>query len=183
MRLALLLAAAIPLAAMPALAQNQHQHHSGPGPSSYAGQHAREIKALSPEEIRDLQAGAGMGFAKAAELNRYPGPLHVLENGRRLELSDAQTQAMAALLTRHKERARALGERVVQLERELDGLFASGKPDAMSVDRLTASIAETTGKLRAEHLKTHLEAAAMLSPAQVARYAEIRGYVGTPAER
>jgi hypothetical protein len=44
----------------------------------YAGQLTRSIKALSPEDIDELRKGAGMGLAKAAELNGYPGPLHVL---------------------------------------------------------------------------------------------------------
>lgn len=173
-RLAVVLAAT---AASAALAQHSHHHHSpGGAPSPYAGQQHREIKSLSADEVRDLQAGAGMGFAKAAELNRYPGPMHVLEHGRALGLSDAQSDRIAALLTRHKERARALGERVVALERELDQAFASGKADAASVDRLTGAVGEATAKLRAEHLKTHLETTALLTPAQVARYSELRGY-------
>ena len=42
--------------------------------SPYAGQESREIKSLSPAEVDGYLAGAGMGFAKAAELNGYPGP-------------------------------------------------------------------------------------------------------------
>jgi hypothetical protein len=45
--------------AVPAAAQ--HQAHQG--------QQSREIKALSPEEVTQYLAGAGMGYAKAAELN------------------------------------------------------------------------------------------------------------------
>ncbi|MGH7485986.1 MAG: hypothetical protein ACREMY_10365, partial [bacterium] len=45
----------------------------------YAGQQSREIKALSQEEAAGLLAGKGMGFAKAAELNGFAGPAHVLE--------------------------------------------------------------------------------------------------------
>ena len=44
---------------------------------AYAGQEAREIKALSAEELGDLLAGKGL--AKAAELDGYAGPAHVLE--------------------------------------------------------------------------------------------------------
>ena len=47
--------------------------------SPYAGQEQRSIKALSDREISDLTEARGMGLAKAAELNSYPGPLHVLE--------------------------------------------------------------------------------------------------------
>jgi hypothetical protein len=52
---------------------------ASPSVSPYAGQAGREIKALSREEVEGLLAGQGMGYAKAAELNRYPGPAHVLE--------------------------------------------------------------------------------------------------------
>jgi hypothetical protein len=39
----------------------------------YAGQHEREIKALSADEVKQYLAGAGMGYAKSAELNHYRG--------------------------------------------------------------------------------------------------------------
>lgn len=38
-----------------------------------------ELQALTPEEVEQYRAGAGMGYAKAAELNHFPGPMHVLE--------------------------------------------------------------------------------------------------------
>jgi hypothetical protein len=47
-----------------------------PQVSPYAGEQGRAIKALSQKEVSDLLDGAGMGYAKAAELNRYPGPMH-----------------------------------------------------------------------------------------------------------
>jgi hypothetical protein len=50
-------------------------------PTPYAGQQNRTIKALSDEDIVGLLKGDGMGFAKAAELNGYPGPKHVLDLG------------------------------------------------------------------------------------------------------
>ena len=46
--------------------------------SPYAGQQGRSIKALSDEDIAALRKGEGRGMAKAAELNGYPGPAHVL---------------------------------------------------------------------------------------------------------
>jgi hypothetical protein len=58
--------------------------------SPYASQESREIKSLSPQEASDLLAGKGMGFAKAAELNGYPGPAHVLELAAQLQLTPEQ---------------------------------------------------------------------------------------------
>jgi hypothetical protein len=43
----------------------------------YAGQQGRSIKAPSDDDIAALRKDEGMGMAKAAELNGYPGPAHV----------------------------------------------------------------------------------------------------------
>ena len=58
--------------------------------SPYAGQEGRRIKSLSNREIAAYLAGAGMGFAKPAELNHYPGPKHVLELLDEMELTPEQ---------------------------------------------------------------------------------------------
>ncbi len=54
--------------------------------SPYAGEQSRSIKSLSKEDVADYIDGKGMGFAKAAELNGYPGPKHVLELAEQLAL-------------------------------------------------------------------------------------------------
>src|SRR4051794_40771771 len=61
-----------------------------PPSAPYSGQQARSIKALSPENIAALLTGEGMGMAKAAELNGYPGPAHVLALAKELNLTEAQ---------------------------------------------------------------------------------------------
>src|ERR1043166_6828164 len=48
-------------------------------PSPYREQQATELRGLTPGEIADLRAGHGMGLARPAELNGYPGPRHVLD--------------------------------------------------------------------------------------------------------
>jgi hypothetical protein len=58
--------------------------------SPYAGMQTRPVKALSEQQVSDLRAGRGMGLALAAELNGYPGPMHVLELADRLDLSADQ---------------------------------------------------------------------------------------------
>jgi Spy/CpxP family protein refolding chaperone len=144
--------------------------------SPYAGQQDRSIKALSDQEVAALLEGQGAGFAKAAELNGYPGPSHVLELADRLGLSVEQRSATRELMSEHKLRARSLGAGLVDAERELDGLFArrSAAPDA--VDAATRRVALLHAELRAEHLKTHLAQTALLTPQQVRRYHELRGY-------
>lgn len=72
------------LIAMPLLAWSQTTQ----GPN--AGQESYRIKSLSEAEVQNYLNGRGMGLAKPAELNRYPGPMHVLELAEKLQLSALQ---------------------------------------------------------------------------------------------
>jgi len=89
-------------------------------PSPYVGQESRQIKALSPSEQADLLAGKGMGLAKAAELNGYPGPAHVLELASQLGLSAEQLAATRTLSTSMEQRAKELGRQLVAAEQSLE---------------------------------------------------------------
>lgn len=154
---------------------------SAPSPATetpYAGQQQRAIKALAEDEVSALMAGAGMGYAKAAELNSHPGPMHALELADRLELTAEQRRSLADLMARHKAEARRLGAEVVRLEGELDRMFASRAADAAGVERKTAEIGAMQARLRASHLVTHIATTSLLTPRQVARYDELRGYRG-----
>jgi Spy/CpxP family protein refolding chaperone len=122
-----------------------------------------------------------MGYAKAAELNHYPGPMHTLELADKLGLSAEQRAAMASLMRRHKAEARELGAEVVRLERELDALFAHGKATAELVDAKLTRLGAAQARYRGSHLKTHIEATKLLTPEQIARYDGLRGYPGTSA--
>lgn len=153
------------LPALPAMSQ-----------SPYAGQEGRELKALSAEDVAGYLEGKGMGFAKAAELNGLPGPMHVLELADGLALTPAQREATRRLLDRHKAEARALGKDYIDAERTLEQLMASGRADATSVAVATHTAAELQGRVRAAHLTTHVAQAALLEPGQVRKYAELRGY-------
>src|SRR3712207_8815280 len=118
MRLAALLCVML---AGPALAQHQHR----PQHSPYAGLEQRAVKALSDQQIADLKAGRGMGLALAAELNGYPGPLHVLELAEPLGLTEAQRARVQSLYEAMKAEAGPLGRRLIReegdLERQLPG--------------------------------------------------------------
>ena len=147
-------------------------------PSPYAGQEQRSIKALSEKEIGDLKEGRGMGLAKAAELNSYPGPLHVLELAVQLGLTDEQRKSTEALYLGMRERAQTLGVRVIEAERNLDQAFVAGRIDPTSLRSQLAAIATLQGELRAIHLEAHLAQRSLLTPEQVARYDALRGYGG-----
>jgi len=159
----------------------QHMHQPSHGVSPYAGQQTREIKALSSTQTTDLLAGKGMELAKAAELNGYPGPMHTLELAAQLELSSEQKQASETLMNRHKAEARDLGAQLVQAERALDQAFASRQIDAARLTAHTERIGQLQALLRKSHLETHLQQTALLTPTQISRYAQLRGYAGPAA--
>lgn len=144
----------------------------------YAGLQARPIKALSEQQQADLKAGRGMGLALAAELNGYPGPMHVIELSQQLELDAEQRSAMQRLFEQMKAEAIPLGETLVAQEAELDNLFTSRTVTPERLATATAAIGTTQGALRHTHLKYHLSTAALLSGEQMRRYAQLRGYSG-----
>ncbi len=158
----------------PIAATSSPSHGSAASP--YVGQQARAIKALAPDEVDALLAGKGMGLAKAAELNGYAGPAHVLELAVPLALTPEQKQQTEALFASMQARAQTLGAALVSEERKLDDAFA-GK--TVTPERLVASldaIAALQARLRAVHLEAHLAQVEILSTEQNLRYASLRGY-------
>lgn len=149
----------------------------------YAGQQAREVKALSADEVKQYLAGAGMGYARAAELNRYPGPMHVLDLADKLELTPAQRTSTQALMDAHKAEARAIGAKRVEAERALDALFASGKVDEEPLGRAVRTAAAHEGEYRLSHLETHRRMRSLLTEEQIARYDHLRGYAAGGGHR
>jgi hypothetical protein len=149
---------------------------SAPSASPYADEQMRAIKSLSASDVTGLQTGAGMAYAKAAELNGYPGPAHVLELAAQLQLDGEQLSATRKLMEAHKARASTLGEQVIEAERALDLAFSSRQVDAQRTEELTRQIGALQARLRAEHLTTHLAQTALLSDRQVASYQGLRGY-------
>jgi len=145
-------------------------------PSPYAGWQGREIKALSEREVADLLAGRGMGMALPAELNRYPGPAHVLELRDRLGLAPDQEAAVRAAFARMEAEAKRLGAELVERERALDRAFAEGSITPDGLRAMTAAIGDLQGRLRAVHLAAHVETRAALTDAQVRAYDALRGY-------
>jgi Spy/CpxP family protein refolding chaperone len=149
------------------------------GRSPYAGMQERSIKALSEQQIADLKAGRGMGLALPADLNGYPGPAHVLELSDQLGLSAEQKARIQSLFDSMKAEAVPLGERLLEQEAALDQQFASRKVTPERLKAATAAIGVTRGKLQETHLKYHLQTAQTLTPDQIQRYSELRGYGST----
>src|SRR5690606_4838795 len=148
-----------------------HAHHA-----PYADLTSRPIKALSNEQIAAIRAGRGMGLALAAELNGYPGPLHVLELAQPLNLTATQKQKTEQLFNEMLSEAKQRGEQLISREAELDRLFRDKKATAADIATHTEAAALAQGRLRAAHLHYHLKMMEVLTPAQIEKYQQLRGY-------
>ena len=156
----------------PALAQ------TAPEAGPYAGQEGRGIAALSPDDLAQIEAGAGWGLAKSAELNGWPGPTHLLELADDLDLDAGQRAGIEAIRVAMNADARAIGAELIAAEAALDDAFEAGTVDAENLPVLVAAAEDARGRLRARHLAAHLETAPLLSRHQRMTYDRLRGYAG-----
>ncbi|MBI1846905.1 MAG: hypothetical protein HY294_10320 [Candidatus Rokubacteria bacterium] len=136
------------------------------------------LRGLSASEIAELRAGTGMGLARAAELNGYPGPRHVLDavEAGQLQASAEQVQHVRQIFDGMKRDALRVAARIIEEEEHLEAAFRSATITEPVLRSRMAQLATLHGELRAIHLRAHLAARALLSDAQVARYDELRGY-------
>ena len=149
--------------------------------SPYRQQAASGLRGLDEKEIADLRSGAGMGLARAAELNSYPGPRHVLdaiEQGQ-LPASREQRERIQQIFNTMSGDAVRVGAKILVEEQQLEAGFRSAAMTEAGLRSRVAAIAALQGDLRAIHLSAHLATRRMLSDTQIARYNEVRGYTAT----
>ena len=136
------------------------------------------IRSLSAEEIRGLRDGEGMGLARAAELNGYPGPTHVLEAARegKIHLDAEQQQAIEAIRAAMKAEAQALGRQILALEAALEAGFRERRLTEAELTHQIEEIGSRRAALRLAHLRAHFFTAGLLRPEQIEHYTQFRGY-------
>ena len=117
-----------------------------------------------------------MGLARAAELNRFPGPKHVLELATEIGLSEEQTRVTQQLFDEMHEQAVTLGREIVDGETALAARLANGDIDEATLTTAILEIGEARSRLRLAHLRAHLRMRQELSESQVASYDKLRGY-------
>jgi Spy/CpxP family protein refolding chaperone len=144
--------------------------------SKYKGQENREIKSLSSEDITELKKGAGWGLAKAAELNGYPGPSHLLQMKDRIHLSEEQEDKIKKLFKNMQQDAIKLGTKLVHLEKQLNDSFSNKSITEDKLKTYLKEIMKTRESLRYVHLITHLKTPEILSKKQIDLYNNLRGY-------
>ena len=154
-----------------AYSASEHSHKS-----KYVGQEKREIKSLSESDIEELENGKGWGFAKAAELNGVPGPIHLLEMKKEIRLSSEQIQKIEDIYQKMKKQAIPLGLELIELERRLNNHFANRTITDSLLHKLLGEIVQVRKKLRYAHLSAHLKTPDILSFEQITLYNQLRGY-------
>ena len=144
--------------------------------SKYQGEELRKIKTLSKDDISELQKGAGWGLAKAAELNGYPGPLHILQMESEISLTPTQKSKVQALYRDMNAQAVVLGKKLIDLEGKLNTAFSEQNIDSKSLEKHVAAIEGIRSSLRFLHLSAHLKTPDILTEAQITLYNRLRGY-------
>jgi len=172
-RTTLLLSLTLLSTAAPLSAQHEHM-------SPYAGQ-SSAIASLSEQELAALRAGEGMGLARAAELNHYPGPRHVLDMADSLALSTSQRSDLETIRVKMSDEAVRIGERIIEKEAELSRRFEHGHIDEESLRPILSELGTLRADLRFTHLAAHLQTRAILTPEQIEAYDRLRGYTDSPA--
>jgi hypothetical protein len=157
--------------AVPTLAQDQLT-------SPYRQQAERGLRGLDEKEIAELKAGAGMRLARAAELNSYPGPRHVLDaiEAGQLTASSDQRERVQQVFNGMNSHAVRIGTQILEEEQRLETGFRTATMTESELHARVTRIAALQGELRAIHLAAHLTTRGILSESQIARYNELRGY-------
>jgi Spy/CpxP family protein refolding chaperone len=151
--------------------------------SNYTGEVDRVIKSLSAKDIEDLTLGNGMGLAKAAELNGYPGPKHVLEMQEQLFLEKEQLTSINQIFEDMKSQAQSQGQKLISLEKELNDYFSNTTITNDILETTSKKIAEAKSNLRYIHLSAHIKTTEILSKNQIKKYNQLRGYADNPCEK
>ena len=105
-----------------------------------------------------------------------PGPVHLLEMRREIDLSAKQVRTIEDLYKTMKQEAIPLGLELIELERELNNHFANRTITYELLGVLLESVAQVQKKLRYVHLSTHLQTPNILTSDQIALYNKLRGY-------
>ena len=151
--------------------------------SDYTGEVDRVIKSLSANDIKDLTLGNGMGLAKAAELNGYPGPKHVLEMQEELLLEKEQLTSIKLIFEEMKSQARSQGKIFISLEKSLNEHFSKATITNDTLESTLKNISEAKNNLRYIHLSAHIKTTEILSKNQIKKYNQLRGYSNNPCEK
>jgi Spy/CpxP family protein refolding chaperone len=132
-------------------------------------------RAQVPADREGLFNSEGMGQATYAEMNGYPGPKHVLELEKDLELTDSQSKVVQSIFNEMRFAAMGLGKLIVSKEEDLNEVFSKGTATVKTVQEVSEQIGKLRGRLRAVHLEAHLKTRRVLTKEQIETYKRLRG--------
>ena len=135
-----------------------------------------DFPPISQDFLREPQGN--FSLARAAELNSYPGPRHLLDavQAGHMHLTAEQLQVLERLFNQMSAQARGLGEKILEEEQALEAAFRRGSITDPELQRRAAQIGRLQAELRLVHLRTHLETKKLLTAHQVEQYNQLRGY-------
>jgi hypothetical protein len=100
-----------------------HAQTLTPTPGPYAGQQNNSVRGLTEAEIANLREARGMGLARPADINGYPGPVHVIELSDALSLTTEQRDTVAMLYQQMRAEAIPIGEQILAQYGALESSF------------------------------------------------------------
>jgi Spy/CpxP family protein refolding chaperone len=168
------------MAGGPAAAQSGHGHQPPghvpqPGAAAADSQAPHQRMAAFQREIDEVLAdGRGAGLAFAADQNGYPGPLHVLELTRELQITAEQEARMRGLFETMRREARVRAGHLAAAEAGLARLFADRAADERAVRTAVQDAEAARRDVRLVHLLAHLQTHDVLTEAQRQKYHELR---------
>ena len=118
--------------------------------------------------------GGGSGIGEAGAEALAADGFTAVVSGRRKEALDAVVDKITK--AGGKAEAIPLGERLIEQETQLDGLFAKREITPASLQTVTAEIGATQARLREAHLKYYLAMRDLLTAEQIEKYQVQRGY-------
>ncbi len=161
--LALTLAAGIGLGAI-------GRHHTT---QNDTGETAAAAPVVVPVNAEDVSG---------AERNLFPAPHTAIFLANDLGLSQDQRLRLHELQQALDAEIATIGRRIQAEEARLDRAFMDNVIDIGRIDGLTARIGALQAQLRAARLRAHLATRDLLSPEQLLRYAELRGFQAAEAD-
>jgi Spy/CpxP family protein refolding chaperone len=154
--------------------QSQDAETCSPDAEDFAA--TASIRALTPEEIAQIERGEGAGFAKPAEFNGVPGPRHVLDLAAELGLTDEQRTEIQAIYDEMTAAVIPAGERYLAAQQALEEDFRAGTMTEEELPRRVGEVSRLRGDIATIHLSAHLLTAKILTPEQIETYNRLRGY-------
>src|SRR5262245_65908219 len=138
-----------------------------PRTAPYRHQTQSSLRGFSEAEVAELRAGTGMGLARAAELNSYPGPRHILDaiHAGRLQASPTQVRQLQEIFDEMRSDARRIGAQILSEEEQLETAFRTTTIAEHDLRARLAQIASLKGEFRVTHLRAPLLAKAVLNGA------------------